>query len=125
MIFGIGVDMIETDRVGEKIARENGFREYIFTPSEINYCEGKTQKSEHYAARFAAKEALLKALGTGFPGGIALNEIEIIHDDAGKPEFMFFNESANLIESKNFTRIHLSISHLKHIACAMVVIEQN
>lgn len=124
MIYGIGVDMIETERVAEKISKENGFREYLFTPNEINYCESKTFKSEHYAARFAAKEALLKALGTGFAGGVTLNEVEVTHIDSGKPEFNFINETAALISSKQFTQIHLSISHLKHIACAMVVIEK-
>lgn len=124
MIFGTGIDMIETERVAEKIAKENGFREYLFTPDEITYCESKTFKFEHYAARFAAKEALLKALGTGFAGGVTLNEVEVIHADSGKPEFNFIRETALLIASKNFKQIHLTISHLKHIACAMVVIEK-
>lgn len=124
MIYGTGIDMIETDRVAEKIAKENGFREYLFTPDEIKYCESKTFKFEHYAARFAAKEALLKALGTGFAGGVTLNEVEVIHVDSGKPEFNFIGETANLISSNNFTKIHLTISHLKHIASAMVIIEK-
>jgi len=124
MIFGIGVDMIETERISEKLAKENGLREYIFTTAEIEYCENKTHKAEHYAARFAAKEALLKALGTGFTGGVTLNEVEIFHIETGKPEFRFTEQTAELIQSKKFTNIHLSISHLKHIACAMVVIEK-
>jgi len=124
MVFGIGVDLIETERVSEKISKGNGFREYVFSENEISYCESKTHKSEHYAARFAAKEALLKALGTGLATEIKLNEVEIAHVDSGQPHFNFINESAALISGKKFSQIHLSISHLKEIACAMVVIEK-
>src|SRR5688572_12333534 len=123
MVKGIGVDLIETARVAEKISRDTGFREYVFSENEIAYCESKTNKFEHYAARFAAKEALLKALGTGFPGGLVLNEIDINGDDLGKPVFNFIGDSAKLYESFGIVNIHLSLSHLKDIACAMVVIE--
>ncbi len=123
MIKGIGIDLIETARVSEKIAKDIGFMEYVFSENEIAYCESKTNKSEHFAARFAAKEALLKALGTGFPGGLALNEIDITSDDSGKPEFQFHGDSALAIREFNIGSIHLALSHLKDIACAMVVIE--
>lgn len=124
MVSGIGIDLIETTRVAEKIAKDEGFREYVFSESEIAYCESKTNKAEHYAARFAAKEALLKALGTGFPGGLALNEIEVRSDDSGKPEFDFSGNSGIAIRSYGIGQIYLSLSHLKDIACAMVVIEK-
>lgn len=125
MVSGIGIDIIETIRVAEKIVKDSGFREYVFAAAEISYCESKANKAEHYAARFAAKEALLKALGTGFPGGLTLNEIEIKSDDTGKPEFHFTGESANVIRQQEIRNIQLSMSHLKEIACAMVVIEKN
>lgn len=124
MVAGIGIDLIETGRVADKIAKDEGFREYVFSESEISYCESKTNKAEHYAARFAAKEALLKALGTGFPGGLTLNEIEVKSDDSGKPEFEFAGNSGIAIRSFSIGQIHLSLSHLKDIACAMVVIEK-
>ena len=124
MVTGIGVDLIETARVAEKIAKDSGFRDYVFSENEIAYCESKTHKAEHYAARFAAKEALLKALGTGFPGGLELNEIEVKSDDSGKPEFEFSGNSGIAIRSFGIGQIHLSLSHLKDIACAMVVIEK-
>jgi holo-[acyl-carrier protein] synthase len=123
MVKGIGIDIIETLRVAEKIAKDAGFREYVFSENEIAYCESKTNQFEHYAARFAAKEALLKALGTGFPGGLVLNEIDVTSDDAGKPEFNFLGSSAAAIKSFGTGQIHLTLSHLKDIACAMVVIE--
>ena len=125
MISGIGIDMIETLRVAEKIAKDEGFREYVFSVSEIEYCESKANKAEHFAARFAAKEALLKALGTGFPGGLTLNEIEVRSDDSGKPEFHFSGASENKIKEYGIGNIHLSLSHLKDISCAMVVIEKD
>src|SRR5688572_9214233 len=124
MITGTGIDLIETDRVAEKIARDIGFLEYVFSPNEIAYCESKANKAEHYSARFAAKEALLKALGTGFPGGLTLNEIEVNSDDAGKPEFHFSGTSEKAIREFGIGTIHLSLSHLKDISCAMVVIEK-
>lgn len=125
MIFGTGIDLIETERVAEKIGKDEGFREYVFSLKEIDYCDSKTNRFEHYAARFAAKEALLKALGTGLPGGLVLNEISIVQDEAGKPYFEFEGESLKFMQAKRFNRIHLSITHLKSIACGMVVIEQD
>jgi|SRR5688572_12722211 len=124
MITGTGIDLIETDRVAEKIARDIGFLEYVFSPNEIAYCESKANKAEHYAARFAAKEALLKALGTGFPGGLTLNEIEVTSDDSGKPYINFMGSSKDVIESIGIGKIHLTLSHLKDIACAMIIIEK-
>jgi holo-[acyl-carrier protein] synthase len=124
MIIGTGIDLIETDRVAEKIGKDEGFREYVFSLKEIDYCESKTNRFEHYAARFAAKEALLKAMGTGLPGGLVLNEISIVQDEAGKPYFEFDGASLIYMQSRRLNRIHLSITHLKSVACGMVVIEQ-
>jgi len=124
MVSGIGIDLIETGRVADKIAKDTGFKEYVFSENEISYCESKTNKFEHYAARFAAKEALLKALGTGYPGGLLLNEISILSDDSGKPGFDFLGNSAVAMKSFGLGQIHLTLSHLKDIACAMVVIEK-
>ena len=123
MTSGIGIDIIEVDRIEKRIGNESGFREFIFHPSEIEYCESKTNKYEHYAARFAAKEALLKALGTGLNGGLVLNEVAVVNDKAGKPEFNFYHSAFQLMESKGKLVIHLSLSHLKSIAIGMVVIE--
>lgn len=123
MIAGIGIDMIETERVGDKIAKDTGFREYVFTLNEIAYCEKMANKAEHYAARFAGKEAVLKALGVGFSGGLSLNEIEITGDDKGKPEIKFLGETARKINEQGSLTFHITLSHLKNIASAMVIIE--
>jgi holo-[acyl-carrier protein] synthase len=124
MIAGLGIDMIEVDRVAEKINKESGFRELLFSANEITYCESKTNKFEYYAARFAAKEALFKALGTGWLEGTAFNEIEIIHTTNGKPVFKFTGATATVIDLMEFSNISVSLTHLKATASAIVIIEK-
>src|SRR3954451_13032642 len=99
MVTGVGIDMIETQRVEAKILKESGFREMVFSEKEITYCETKANKFEHYAARFAAKEAFFKALGTGWKNGTSFNELEITNEDSGKPELMLLGETAKTIAS--------------------------
>src|SRR5258707_15322214 len=124
MITGVGIDMIEVERVATKIGKESGFRELVFSKNEITYCESKAKKFEHYAARFAAKEAFLKALGTGWKNGTAFNEIEITGDDLGKPELVLLGETAKFVAEMGAIKISVSLSHLKNIASAVVVIEK-
>jgi len=123
MIFGIGTDLIEVERVAEKMEKKQGFKELVFSADEIIYCEARTYKYEHYAARFAAKEAFLKAIGTGWRNGTAFNEIEIYNDDEGKPEIRFHGLTATTIADLKLGKIFVSLSHLKTMACAMVIIE--
>lgn len=120
---GVGIDMIEVSRVAEKIGKESGFREMVFSENEIKYCEPKTNKAEHYAARFAAKEAFLKAIGTGWKNGTAFHEIEVQHDEEGSPELHLLGETARTLAPMGIHKIHLSLSHLKSIASAVVVVE--
>jgi len=124
MITGIGTDIAEVDRVAEKIMKGNGFREMVFTPYEIAYCEKQGSKYESYAVRFAAKEAMLKALGTGWGhGDINFDEIEIRNNDAGKPELYLIGNAAAQYELLNIKKIFVSLSHIKTTAIAMVVVE--
>ena len=123
MILGIGTDLIEVERVADKMEHKRGFKELVFSPAEIIYCEAKANKYEHYAARFAAKEAFLKAMGTGWRSGTAFNEIEIYNDGEGKPEFRFLGITAETVVSMKAGKIFVSLSHLKSMACAMVIIE--
>jgi holo-[acyl-carrier protein] synthase len=120
---GVGIDMIEVSRVANKIGKESGFREMVFSTAEINYCEPKANKAEHYAARFAAKEAFLKAIGTGWKNGTAFHEIEVRHDQEGSPELHLLGQTAKTLAPMGITRIHISLSHLKTIASAVVIIE--
>ncbi len=124
MIAGLGIDMIEVDRIAEKINKESGFRELLFSANEITYCESKTNKFEYYAARFAAKEAFYKALGTGWLEGTAFNEIEIVHTASGKPEFNFTGPTTTVIDLLEFSTISVSLTHLKATASAVVIIEK-
>lgn len=123
MLLGIGIDMIEVKRIEEKIAKGKGFRELVFSPAEILYCESKTNRYQHYAARFAAKEALLKAFGIGLITDYQLNEMEIVNDEIGKPSFNFTGGTLTLIRQKDIKQIHVSLTHLKEIASAVVTIE--
>ena len=124
MIAGLGTDMIEVERVAVKIAKESGFRELVFSKKEIDYCEAKANKFEHYAARFAAKEAFFKAIGTGWLDGTAFNEVEITNDEKGKPVLALLGETALAIAAMNFNNILVSLTHLKTIASAVVIIER-
>jgi holo-[acyl-carrier protein] synthase len=124
MVHGIGIDMIEVERVASKISKETGFRELVFSKKEIEYCEAKTHKFEHYAARFAAKEAFLKAIGTGWVNGTAFNEIEIINDPNGKPELILFGATEELFLKLQLRKISVSLTHLTTIASAVVIIEK-
>lgn len=124
MIVGIGTDLIEVERVAEKMEKKAGFKELVFSAAEIIYCEARTFKYEHYAARFAAKEAFLKALGTGWQKGTAFNEIEIFNNEEGKPEFRFHGITAKTVAELKLGKVFVSLSHLKTMACAMVIIEK-
>jgi len=123
MIVGIGIDMIEVDRVMDKIDKNNGFREKVFSSKEIEYCE-VNRKSENYAARFAAKEAFLKATGLGLVLGYDLSMIEVENDINGKPYITLSGNFKIQAEQNNWNTIHLSLSHLQQIACAVVIIER-
>lgn len=124
MIAGLGIDMIEVDRIAEKLSKESGLRELMFSANEIAYCESKTSKFEHYAARFAAKEAFFKALGTGWLQGTLFTEIEIINNTDGKPELVFSGSTSKIISAMEFTNISVSLTHVKSMASAVVIIEK-
>ena len=123
MIVGIGIDMIEVDRVFEKVDKNIGFKEKVFSTNEIKFCEGN-RKAENYAARFAAKEAFLKATGLGLMLGNELSKIEVINDSNGKPSINLREDLKIEAEKNGWNIIHLSLSHLKAIACAVVIIER-
>ena len=124
MILGIGIDMIEVDRVREKIDRNVAFRDAVFSAEEIAWCEQQVNKSENYAARFAAKEAFLKATGHGLALGYELSKIEVINDESGRPSIRLGGVYQQEASKNNWNHIHVTLSHLKQIACAVVIIEQ-
>ncbi|QKJ32490.1 holo-ACP synthase [Mucilaginibacter mali] len=124
MVTGVGIDLIETDRVRDSMKKESGFRELVFSEAEIAYCQPKANRFEHYAARYAAKEAFFKALGTGWLDGTAFNEVEIINLPNGKPQINFLGLTAETIKKLKLKNIQVSLTHIKAMASAMVVIEK-
>jgi holo-[acyl-carrier protein] synthase len=124
MIIGIGTDIVDVARIAAKLAKGEGFRNLVFTPFEISYCEAQAAPAESYAARFAAKEALLKALGTGWGnGGVNFDEIEVRNDAAGKPEIFLIGKGADKYAEAGIKKIWVSLSHEKNAAVAMVIME--
>lgn len=122
MIKGIGCDVIEIDRVSKAIARAS-FVERVYSPAEIAYCQSRgKQAAASFAARFAAKEAVLKALGTGLRGG-ELKEIEVWSDALGKPSIRLSGYHFELAEKLGVKQIHLSLTHGRDVAMAYVILE--
>ena len=125
MIVAIGIDIIEVARVREVLQRTPRFRERVFTATERAYCDSRgAVAAQHYAARFAAKEAALKALQTGWRGGISWHDIEITSLDSGAPVLIFNGEVKRLMESSGATAAHLSMSHTSEHAIAQVILER-
>ena len=104
--------------------KDIGFREKIFTEGEIAYCEKMKNKYQNYAARFSAKEAFLKAIGTGWRFGIRFADIEIYHDEFGKPLIRLTGKAEELVLRDGISKIHVSLSHLKEMATAVVILEK-
>jgi len=128
-IYGIGTDIINVSRIG-KILKKNKieFKKKIFTKKEIFYCDSKKNSESYYAKRFAAKEAFVKALGTGFSNGLLYKDIEIINNKKGKPIIKMSSRATKIInkilKNKKYS-IHLSLSDDKPWAVATVIINKN
>lgn len=125
MIVSIGIDIIEVARIREVLLRTPRFGERVFTAAERAYCESRgAVAAEHYAARFAAKEAMLKALGTGWRGGIGWQDVEVAARDSGAPYLVLHGTVQDLFKSSGATTVHLSLSHTSEHAIAQVVLER-
>jgi holo-[acyl-carrier protein] synthase len=124
LIFGAGTDIIEVQRVEEKLVRTESLKTKLFTPAEIAYCESKHRPAMHFAARFAAKEAFLKAMGTGWSGGHKFSEIEVVNNALGKPELFIHGKVKEFCEAHGITAMEVSLTHIKDLASAVVVLEK-
>ena len=125
MIISIGIDIIEVRRVRETIERTPRFAERVFTAAERAYCESRgAVAGQHYAARFAAKEAALKALQTGWSGGLSWQDIEVTAKESGAPVILFHGRARELYEQSGATAAHLSIAHTTEHAVAEVILEK-
>jgi holo-[acyl-carrier protein] synthase len=125
VILGTGIDMVDIDRVARSIERYGRrFLERVYTAQEIAYCERKRRNAaESYAARFAAKEAGAKALGTGMGFGVTWREIEVGREPAGRPLLVLHGRAAELAQAMGVQRSSLSITHTDTRAMAMVILE--
>jgi len=123
MIIGTGIDIIEVDRVAQRVGSDRGFREFVFSKDEMLYCDSKAYPFQHYAARFAAKEAFLKAVGRGWDNRLTLTEIEVINEPNGRPVLRLSGETEKELASLGIRSVHLSLSHIKSMATAIVILE--
>ncbi len=122
MIFGIGTDIIEIERVKKAISRSPGFVEKLFTEQELEFYKKKDMKAQHIAGGYSAKEAVLKALGTGLRG-FRWKDIEILRNASGKPIARLGGNVKKFIESNGIGIIHVTISHSRGFAAATAVAE--
>lgn len=124
MIVGTGIDLTEIDRIEHSIERFGGrFLDRVFTAGEQEYCLRKRRSAESFAARFAAKEAGAKALGTGISHGVTWKEIEVVRERSGKPSLRFHGRAAELAERLGVANTALSLTHTGQMAMASVVLE--
>jgi holo-[acyl-carrier protein] synthase len=124
MIVGTGIDLAEVPRIAESIARfGERFLRRIYTEGEIRYCESKANRVERYAARFAAKEAGMKALGTGWNQGVRWRDLEVTRQPGGRPTLTFHGKAAEFAARLGAVNVALSLSHTAEQAIAQVILE--
>jgi len=124
MVYGIGIDLVENERM-ERIIQKWGdrFLARVFSPGEIAYCSRHAQASLHYGARFAAKEAFLKGDWQGVGAGVNLLDIEVENEKSGRPRLILSGGARTCLDKACVENVHLSISHTKRYATALVVLE--
>ena len=126
MIYGIGVDLVQVVRIEDALNRwGERFTGRVFTAQEAELCLRRAVPSSCFALRFAAKEAFSKALGLGMRKGVKWKDIEVCHNNAGKPELKVHGRSSEICRQEGITRMHLSLSDERGYGIAMVVLEQD
>jgi holo-[acyl-carrier protein] synthase len=124
MVIGVGTDMIEIARIERSVVRfGEAFLQRVFTPGEIAYCQAKKNSAESFAARFAAKEAGAKALGTGISRGVSWREFEVRRKPGQRPELHLSGRAAEIAESLGVRRLALSLTHSRELSMAVVIAE--
>lgn len=123
MIVGVGIDLVSITRMADKI-KDQAFIEKVFSKEEIGYCELTPKKGQHYAVRFAAKEAFLKATGEGLNVSFDLKDIELVKGDLDKPSLQLHHEFEDMRVKQGWQSIHVSVSHEGDNAVAIVIIEK-
>ena len=124
MIVGTGVDIAEVERIQQTLDRfGQRFLKRVFTPEEIHYCTARHNVAERLAARFAAKEAGMKAIGTGLRHGVTWQDVEVVRQPGQRPMLRFSGRAADVAASLGCRRTHLSLSHTAEQAIAHVILE--
>ena len=124
MILGTGVDLAEVDRIREAVERYGDrFLSRVYTPAEIAYASRKANKFERFAARFAAKEAGMKAIGTGWRGGVRWQDFEVINEPGGRPTLRLHGVAREVAARLGVRRVQLSLTHTAALALAHVILE--
>lgn len=124
MIVGLGLDVAEIDRIEAAVVRHGApFIERLFTPAEAAYCQRYKSPYERYAGRFAAKEAAMKALGTGWARGVRWRDLEVVREPSGKPTLQLHGVAGQIAESLGVKHIALTITHSGNLAIAQVIFE--
>src|SRR5437762_13536788 len=124
MVTGIGIDVIQNERIRDSIQRfGDRFLKRIYTEGEIEYCKKCAQPDIHYAARWAAKEAAFKALGTGWAAGVKWKDVEVKRLPSGKPELYLYGAALALATSMGANRFYVSLTHDQLISAAVVIFE--
>jgi holo-[acyl-carrier protein] synthase len=124
MIVGTGVDIAEVARIRAAVDRfGERFLRRVFTPEEVRYCTSKANAAERLAARFAAKEAGMKAIGTGLRHGVTWQDVEVVRPPGQRPELRFHGKAGEIAGSLGCRRTHLSLSHTEAQAIAYVILE--
>lgn len=122
MIYGIGIDVVEVDRIEAAITRQGeAFLVRLFTQAERNYCERQARPALHFAARFAAKEAVSKAFGTGIGGNAGWLDMEVVRGESGAPKMVFSGNAAEFLISEGIGEVQVSLSHARDYAAANAV----
>jgi holo-[acyl-carrier protein] synthase len=125
MIVGLGIDIAEVDRIESAIGRYGQrFLQRVYTAAEIDYCQSKANAFERFAGRFAAKEAAMKAIGTGWKRGVTWRDFEVVRESSGRPILRFSGVAAGFAERLGVTRALVSITHTATQAIAQVILEQ-
>jgi holo-[acyl-carrier protein] synthase len=123
VIVGIGIDIVEVQRIRRALRRSEETAKRIFTAVELEYCLERRNKYQHFAGRFAAKEAAFKALGTGWQKGIRWQDVEVVAEKHGRPSLRFYGRAGEFLEALGVKRGLVTISHTSEYAVAAVVLD--
>ncbi len=123
MVVGIGVDIVEVKRIERALSNGESMVQRVFTAREIQYCMAHKNKYQHFAGRFAAKEAALKALGTGWQAGIRWKDVEVVAGELGRPMLELHGKAMEIYQESGAQRPMVTITHADDYAVAMVVLD--